>query len=105
MLEDIGYNVTVAKNATAALDLLAAPNPIDLLLADIGLPGKLTGLDVVKRAIEIKPDLKIQIMSSYIDQNETPFAELEQYGAILDKPFRKSELAQRLSLAFHPDQG
>ncbi len=105
MLEDIGYNVTAVKGAAAAIDLLAAPNPIDLLLADIGLPGKLTGLDVVKRAIEIKPDLKIQIMSSYIDQNETSFAELEQYGAILDKPFRKSELAQRLSLAFQPDQG
>ncbi len=104
MLEELGYAVTVAESGEAALDLLVVPNLIDLLLTDVGLPGKLTGLDVVRRARKIKPDIKVQLMSSYIAQGEISANELEQYGGILDKPFRKSELAQRLNLVFHPDQ-
>ncbi|WP_018751678.1 response regulator transcription factor [Paenibacillus sanguinis] len=54
-----------AENGLAALEALKEV-PVDLLITDISMP-RLNGLDLIRQAREIQPDLKVIILSGYDD--------------------------------------
>jgi DNA-binding NarL/FixJ family response regulator len=67
LLKDLGHEVIAqASNGREFLDLLPAFDP-DLVLMDIQMP-VMNGIDATKKAMELKPDLKILILSMFNDE-------------------------------------
>jgi two-component system nitrogen regulation response regulator NtrX len=63
ILEDEGYQVSVAKSGIEALKLIGAEPP-DLMLLDIWMP-ELDGLDTLKRVREQSPGTQVMMMSGH----------------------------------------
>ena len=63
ILEDEGYEVTVAKSGAEALKLMTTEPP-DLLLLDIWMP-EMDGLETLRRAREQAPRLPMMMMSGH----------------------------------------
>ena len=86
-----GYQVLAAAHAAEALDLSAeAGRPIDLVVADVVLPG-LSGQELAGRLAESRPGLSVLYLSGY------PPDMTERYGAgprgeLLRKPFSVESL-------------
>jgi len=76
--------------------MLEAHPEIDLLFTDIIMPGGMTGTELAREARRLYPKLKILLTSGYTARAMTngvhDIAGLE----LLNKPFRKRDLAQRL---------
>ena len=65
-LRDLGYVVTLAPDAAAAVDFLEQPSPsFDLMLTDINMPGEMDGLDLAEHVKERLPDLPVLLTSGY----------------------------------------
>ena len=86
-LADMGHQVLQADSGPAALDLLAR-EPIDLLLTDYTMP-KMTGAELIDKARESQPDLKVIIASGYASVPEGKVIGVPR----LPKPFSDADLA------------
>lgn len=64
-LSDDGYDVILAPNGDAALEILQSDALIDLIITDVRMPGKLNGFDLVAEAGRLRPFLRTIIMSGY----------------------------------------
>lgn len=91
MLLDFGYRVEEAKSGEAALALVRNGARPDLLVSDHLMPG-MTGVDLVRAAREIHPELPVLIVSGYAEADDIA-PDLPR----LTKPFRRSELAAKLA--------
>jgi signal transduction histidine kinase/CheY-like chemotaxis protein len=91
-LSVVGYQLLVAGSGEEALKMSAEhAGPIDLLLADVVLPGD-SGTTVARQVRRQRPELKVLFMSGY-NEDETLRAQLwEGRVAFLKKPFRPAEL-------------
>ena len=90
MLGDLGYAVTEASSAEAALEIVDRGLAPDLLLTDHLMPG-LSGTELAHRVAERSPATKALIISGY--------AEVEGIAPDiprLAKPFREEDLARAL---------
>ncbi len=58
-----GYHVAAVANGEAAVDYIRM-NPVDLVILDIRMPG-MSGLDVVKVASRISPDIEIILLTAH----------------------------------------
>jgi len=95
-LTDLGYRTLEADNAKAALKILAERPDIDLLFTDIVMPGGMTGTELAREAKRLYPRLKILLTSGYTARAmANGFHDIEGLE-LLNKPFRKRDLAQRL---------
>ena len=95
-LIDLGYRTLEADNAKAALKILAERPDIDLLFTDIVMPGGMTGTELAREAKRLYPKLKILLTSGYTARAmANGFHDIEGLE-LLNKPFRKRDLAQRL---------
>jgi signal transduction histidine kinase len=95
-LDDLGYDVREADNATAALALLDDGAEVDLLLSDIVMPGKIDGCQLAREFIGRRPGGRVLLTSGFPG---TRVAELDELGVnfrLLDKPYRKRDLASML---------
>ncbi|MCH8999577.1 MAG: response regulator [Proteobacteria bacterium] len=104
LLENLGYQVLAAPDAMAALSFLHAPSRIDLVLSDVMLPGGMCGPDLVEEAKRLRPDLRVLFMSGYTEHPARGSGPLyktavPEAAAVLNKPFRKRDLARRLRAA------
>ena len=99
LLENLGYEVLAAQDAMAALSFLHTPSRIDLVLSDVMLPGGMCGPDLVEEAKRLRPDLRVLFMSGYTDHPAHGSGPLSEAAAVLNKPFRKRDLARRLRAA------
>ncbi|KQQ40836.1 histidine kinase [Methylobacterium sp. Leaf125] len=91
MLSDLGYAVVEANSAEAALRLLHAGGPFDLLVTDHMMPG-LTGTDLARQVRTLKPGMPVLLVSGYAERGG-----VDPDLARLTKPFRKDELAASLA--------
>jgi len=65
-----GYDVFTSLNSSNGLELLRNHEP-DLLLLDLHLKEGLTGIQVLRAAKMLKPDLKVIISSGFGEEEET----------------------------------
>lgn len=65
ILEDLNYNVVIAKDGYEALDLLRGLI-VDVLITDLRMP-KMDGIELMKRALEIDPYIETIFISAYAD--------------------------------------
>ncbi|MBE0617973.1 MAG: PAS domain S-box protein [Proteobacteria bacterium] len=96
MLRDLGYAPEVAGGGEEALELLESdPSRCDLLLTDRSMP-RLTGEDLIRRALALRPDLPVVLITGFSDADaHERFRKLGVREVIL-KPVRRSDLAEAL---------
>jgi two-component system, cell cycle sensor histidine kinase and response regulator CckA len=97
ILEPEGYDVLEAGNADEALAILRGPNEVDLLFADLAMPGT-PGEEMARLARIERPDLKILYVSGMIDRLFRERAVLWEGEAFLEKPFTPEGLGQAVAL-------
>ena len=96
LLREMGYAVTEAADAKAALQILGDGAPVDLLLTDVILPGTMTGFDLARETLQLRPATKILFMSGYSDGVAKHISSTELAAQLLQKPFRKYDLATQV---------
>ncbi len=97
MLEHLGYEVTHAASAAAALGALANGRDVDIVFSDVMMPGGMNGLELVREIRSRQFDVPVLLTSGYAEAVRQP-AEAEGV-AILAKPYRLEELASALVTA------
>jgi PAS domain S-box-containing protein len=95
-LESLGYRVITAADGRSALARLKAGDDPDILFTDIVMPGGMSGLDLMDQVRVLKPGIKILLTSGYPLETLAARGKLATSAAILNKPYRKAELARRL---------
>jgi PAS domain S-box-containing protein len=91
-LVELGYRVVSAPDADAALRLLQ-DRPVDLLFADVGLPG-LNGRELAEEARRIHPGLAVLFTTGYAQNAIVHNGVLDIDVAMISKPFNVDELAR-----------
>ena len=86
--------VLEAEAGAPALDILRSEPNIDLLFTDLLMPGGMSGFDLVQRAREFQPDLKVLLTTGYAAETDSMLADVKD--PILKKPYKKQQLAQAL---------
>ncbi len=99
MLEAFGHTVVQAPSATRALDQLASGDPFDVLVTDQRMPC-MTGIDLIRRARFLRPDLPAVLITGYTDAIDPDATSLP----VLAKPFRAAELARVVAEAVKHDR-
>ena len=99
MLESLGYRVVAVPEAASGRAVLEREANIDLLLSDVVLPGGTSGPEFVEAARQIYPDLKVIFMSGYTAEADNPDGILGSDRVLLNKPFRRNQLAKVLRAA------
>ncbi len=98
-----GYRVLVATNAQNALRVAAgSPDPIDLLLTDVIMPGGTNGVALAAQLLAIYPTLRVLYMSGYTDMALTSHAVLPLGQTLIMKPFTAQALARAVRAALTP---
>ena len=91
MLDQLGYEVTRASNARAALGALADGRTIDIIFSDVMMPGGMNGVELAREIQKRRSDIPILLTSGY---SGDVVHEAGQAGLrILSKPYRIDELA------------
>ncbi|HEY8356371.1 MAG TPA: PAS domain-containing protein [Ramlibacter sp.] len=67
-LRNMGYVVHEAHTGADGARLLNLLGPVDLLLSDIGLPGGVSGKQLVDAARAMRPDLKVILITGYAQE-------------------------------------
>jgi CheY-like chemotaxis protein len=96
VLQDVGYQVVVAANPSAALDELGDCSTIDLLFTDVVLP-EINGFKLAELAKRRHPALRVLYASGYPEI--VARQPIERYGRILAKPYRSAQLEQAVGEA------
>ena len=95
-LQQLGYAVLEAPNAVRALQVSnQLGKPIDLLLADVVLPG-MSGWDLAQQLTSIQPNMKVLYISGYIDDMEVVHGMSSTNAAFLQKPFTPETIAEKV---------
>jgi CheY-like chemotaxis protein len=94
LLEELGYQVVEAADATAALRVLET-QPVDLLFADVGLPG-LNGRLLADRARQAHPDLAVLLTTGYAKNAIVHGGVLDSDVELISKPFSPDALAHNI---------
>jgi CheY-like chemotaxis protein len=102
-LEAEGYVVTEAASGLEGIAALDQPAHIDLLLADLDMPG-LGGDEMVRQIRTKRPDLPVLYVTGHIDRlmDARPLWEGE---AFLEKPFSLEGLREAVSLLLYGTVG
>ena len=96
MLQVSGYTVLTAANPATALELSDQhPGPIHLLLTDVVMPA-MSGPELYQRLKSLRPRTRVLYMSGYTDEALGRHGVLEPDIVLLQKPFRFTELAQKI---------
>ena len=92
ILRESGYRVLEAADGPEALSIAEKnAGTIDLLLADLVMPG-MTGRELAKRVLELRPSLRIVYMSGYEPQNAEPTEPV----VLFRKPFTGAALLEKV---------
>ncbi len=95
-LENLGYQVLVARDGASALEVIRARADIDLLFTDVVMPGGMNGRQLADAALVLQPQLKVLFTSGYTSNAIVHHGRLEPGVRFLAKPYRRNELAKRV---------
>ena len=101
-LQGLGYRTLIANGSAQALAMLSGHTDIDLLFADIILPGKMDGVRLAQEAQALRPAMKVLLTSGKLQADKTDQASappMTLAGALLAKPYSRVELAQAVRQA------
>ncbi|MBI1208647.1 MAG: response regulator [Azospirillum sp.] len=93
-LEELGYQPIEAVDGRSALAILASNIPVDLLFTDIVMPGGMSGYELARAALKLRPNLKVLMTSGFTSVAATPNGPVITSTLLLTKPYRKMDLAR-----------
>lgn len=96
MLKTLGYRVLDAPDASTAENILQQRPEVDLVLSDVVLPGGMSGPEMIQKARQAQPGLKVIFMSGYPAEEASQGGSLEAGDVLLNKPFRRSQVARTI---------
>jgi CheY-like chemotaxis protein len=88
-LEGLGYQVTTADTAAAALKRLKGRKAFDLLFSDVVMPGGVNGVELA-HALKERPGLKVLLTSGYVGDEAASWA---NEFPMIDKPYLASTIS------------
>jgi two-component system cell cycle sensor histidine kinase/response regulator CckA len=95
VLERAGHAVLEAPTGERAVEIAKShPGPIDLLLADVVMPG-MDGFEVARSVRALRPRAQVLFMSGHLG-NAHAEGVAQSTGSFLPKPFAAAELRQAL---------
>ena len=95
ILRQHGYRVQVAKSAEEALQLAAGGAEVDLLLADVVLPG-MNGQALYGVIHQDRPTLRVLYISGYLHDGDEDTPRLSSRTDFVQKPFTIQHLLGRV---------
>jgi PAS domain S-box-containing protein len=94
MLESIGFDVTHAGSAEAALGALKNGRPIDIVFSDVRMPGGMNGVDLAREIRRRDPRLPVVLTTGYAEG----VREAQTDGfPVLPKPYQLEALNEILT--------
>jgi CheY-like chemotaxis protein len=99
-LTQFGYEVTVAQDGQAAIDVfsetLTRGGNFDAILLDLTIPGGMGGKEAIQHLRRLDPHVKAIVTSGYSD--DPIMSDFQAYGfqGILVKPYKIIDLAKTL---------
>ncbi|WP_380941131.1 histidine kinase famiy protein [Sphingomonas floccifaciens] len=102
ILEDLGYEVVHSPSASQAIDLLDTDSNFRLIFTDIVMPGGINGVELAKEVRRRFPAMPILLTTGYSDRALD--AESQAFD-LVRKPYRRAELAQRISTLLEGPNG
>ena len=102
-LSDLGYKVFPYTNSQKALDAFNAdPDSFDLVITDMTMP-KLTGFDLSKRILGIRPQMPIILCTGYSELITREKADAIGIKAFLLKPVLRGALSKTIREVMQPE--
>ncbi|MHC4042815.1 ATP-binding protein [Bradyrhizobium sp. 23AC] len=95
-LGSLGYRTLVAGDGASALALVDQGAKFDLLFTDIIMPGGMNGRELADAVRLRRPGARVLYTSGYTDDAIVHEGHLDPGVALLRKPYRKSELSQKI---------
>jgi CheY-like chemotaxis protein len=92
LLEDMGYRVSEATDADAALSILKRGAPLHLLITDVGLPG-MNGRQLAELARQLRPSIPVLFVTGYAANAPVRSEFLQPGMRMIAKPFSVQGLA------------
>ncbi|MEQ9138564.1 MAG: PAS-domain containing protein [Thalassobaculum sp.] len=91
-LNDLGYIVLEAEDASEALDMIRSIGEIRYLISDVVMPGQMNGIALANEAKTLTPAIRVGLISGYADGHG-----VQEIGSspfpVLAKPFATEALA------------
>ena len=99
LLGSFGYEILEAADGESALKILDSAPRVNLLFTDVVLPGGMSGPQL---AVEVRnrfPGIAVLCTSGYTDLANVDRSTLGDDAELLQKPYRKADLARKVRLA------
>jgi len=95
-LSGAGYKVITAPDGETAIKIYQrGPEKIQVVMLDLTMP-KLSGVETMKRLMEINPDVKVLLASGYTAEGLNASLLSDDGRAFIHKPFEEEELLRAL---------
>jgi two-component system cell cycle sensor histidine kinase/response regulator CckA len=100
MLSRLGYQVTLAKDGEAAIEMFTAAQDAGenfaAVILDLTVSGGMGGKAAIQQLLQLDPRIKAIVSSGYSD--DPVMADFEKYGFsdVITKPYRIAELSRVL---------
>lgn len=88
MIEDLGHAPVQVLGGSAALEILAADNDIDLVVTDHAMP-TMTGTELARQIRRVRPDMPVILVTGYAELPNGEDSGLPRLG----KPYKAEELS------------
>lgn len=92
-LENLGYQVIIAKNGVNALNILELNPDVDVVFSDVVMPGGVNGYQLAQKVARRYPAIKLLLTSGYAEHKDGQNIYEDE---LLLKPYTQSDLAKRL---------
>lgn len=91
------FDIHLAADGVAALDILRRRNEINVVVTDIRMP-TMSGLEMIKRAREVDPDMGFIVVSGHGDTDDVVDALRLGARNFIRKPYSFAELEEAITL-------
>lgn len=88
ILREAGFDVLEAVDSSEALALLTTGHPLDLVITDIRMPGRMDGVQLTSVIKNTRPNLPIALLSSHLDRPE------HEADVFIPKPYDPDALVE-----------
>jgi PAS domain S-box-containing protein len=95
-LEEMGFISFQASDGASAIEILKHHSEIDLLVTDIVMPGGMNGVELVRKARVLRPDLKIIYSSGFPAEALAERSMSLVDGPLLHKPYQRNEFTSMI---------
>ncbi len=99
-LHSLGYKTIAAADGREALAHVQSGAAFDLLFTDVIMPGGINGRELADEVTKRRPGTRVLYTSGYTDNAIEHHGRLDEGVLLLSKPYRKSQLAKMVRVAF-----